>query len=77
MTERKWTPRHTMSAFSDKTHYSCYIEGYNSALRDSNAAGLYEALEAAMDELSGNGYRDDDGPMPVILAALAKARGEL
>jgi len=40
------------------------------------APDLYEALDNAMYELASNGYRDDDGPMPVILAALAKARGE-
>jgi hypothetical protein len=40
------------------------------------AADLYEALESAMHELAGNGYRDEDGPMPKIMDAFAKARGE-
>jgi hypothetical protein len=40
------------------------------------APDLYEALDLAMYYLAGNGYLDDDGPMPSIISALAKARGE-
>jgi hypothetical protein len=61
-----------MSAFSDKTHYSCYIEGYNAALRDSNAADLYEALEW----VKNNPWAHRDNINAVVNAAIAKSRGE-
>lgn len=42
----------------------------------SAAPDLFEALEAAMRELAMNGYRDDYGPMGLIISALAKAKGD-
>lgn len=59
-----------------KPYYPVQSDNIHDAHLIAAAPDLYEALDMAMREMAVNGYRDDDGPMPKIFAALAKARGE-